>query len=262
MRPPPWLVLHLPHDSIEVPSAVRSQFVLSDAQLARELDRMTDHHTQALFGALAAPAQTVRAPVSRLVVDVERFASDDDEAMAARGMGAVYTAASDLQPLRPSLSAVERENLMQTYYWPHHERFEAAVTAALENHGRCLVIDGHSFTANALPYERAEPGSVRPDICIGTDAFHTPDEMARAFVSEFERARWRVTVNEPFAGAIVPLSRYGRDQRVASVMVEVNRGLYLGAPGAQRLPGFTRVAEQVSQCCLKAIDACGWAGPA
>ena len=262
MRPPPWLVLHLPHDSTEVPSAVRSQFVLSDADVARELDRMTDHHTQALFGALAAPAQTVRAPVSRLVVDVERFASDDDEAMAARGMGAVYTTASDLQPLRRTLSAVERENLMQTYYWPHHERFEAAVTAALENHGRCLVIDGHSFSANPLPYEQAAPGGVRPDICIGTDTFHTPDEMARAFVSEFERTRWSVVLNEPFAGAIVPLSRYGRDQRVASVMVEVNRSLYLGMPGAQRLPGFTRVAEQVSQCCLKAIEACGWAGPA
>lgn len=262
MRPPPWLVLHLPHDSTEVPSAVRGQFVLSDAEVTRELDRMTDHHTQALFGALAAPAQTVRAPVSRLVVDVERFASDDDEAMAARGMGAVYTTASDLQPLRRTLSAAERENLMQTYYWPHHERFEAAVTAALGNYGRCLVIDGHSFAANPLPYEQAAPGGMRPDICIGTDAFHTPDEMARAFVSEFERARWHVVLNEPFAGAIVPLSRYGRDQRVASVMVEVNRSLYLGMPGAQRLPGFTRVAEQVSQCCLKAIEACGWAGSA
>jgi N-formylglutamate deformylase len=245
-----------------VPGPVRNQFVLSDARLARELDRMTDHHTLALFGPLALSAKTVRAPVSRLVVDVERFASDDDEPMAARGMGAVYSAASDLQMLRRPLSAIEREDLMRTYYWPHHERFEAAVTAALEHHGRCLVIDGHSFAAQALPYEQAAPGSERPDICIGTDAFHTPDAMARAFVSEFERARWRVIVNEPFAGAIVPLSRYRRDRRVASVMVEVNRGLYLRGPGAQRLPGFARVAGQVRQCCLNAIEACGWAGPA
>ena len=41
MTPPPWLVLHIAHDSTEVPGAVRSQFVLSDAQLARELGRMT-----------------------------------------------------------------------------------------------------------------------------------------------------------------------------------------------------------------------------
>ena len=262
MTSPPWLVLHIAHDSTEVPGAVRSQFVLSDAQLARELGRMTDHHTLALFSALALPAQTVRAPVSRLVVDVERFAGDDDEPMAGRGMGAVYTTASDLQPLRRPLTAAQREDLMRTYYWPHHERFEAAVTAALAQHGRCLVIDGHSFSANALPYERAAPGSERPDICIGSDAFHTPDAMARAFVREFERARWHVMLNEPFAGAIVPLSRYRRDKRVTSVMVEVNRRLYLRGPGAQRLPGFMLVAEQVSQCCLRAIEACGWAGPA
>lgn len=86
--------------------------------------------------------------------------------------------------------------------------------------------------------------------------------MSRAFASEFERARWRVMVNEPFAGAIVPLSRYGCDRRVASVMVEVNRRLYVREPGAQRLPGFARVAEQVRQYCLNAIEACGWAGPA
>ena len=103
---------------------------------------------------------------------------------------------------------------------------------------------------------------MRPDICIGTDAFHTPAAMGHAFASEFERARWRVMLNEPFAGAIVPLSRYRRDRRVASVMVEVNRRLYLRASGAQRLPGFARVAEQVRQCCLNAIEACGWAGPA
>ena len=157
---------------------------------------------------------------------------------------------------------MQREDLIHTYYWPHHERFDAAVTEALVQHGRCLVIDGHSFAVQALPYEQAAPSNERPDICIGTDAFHTPDAMTRAFVSEFERARWHVTVNEPFAGAIVPLSRYRRDKRVTSVMLKVNRSLYLDEPGAQRLPGFTRVAEQVSQCCLKAIDACGWASPA
>lgn len=261
MKFPPWLLLHIPHDSTEIPHAVRSQFLLNDTQLAQELDVMTDHHTLALFGSLASPAQTVRAPVSRLVVDVERFASNDEEPMAARGMGAVYTRTSHLQPLRRPLAAVEHDDLMCLYYWPHHVRFEAAVAEALERHGRCLVIDGHSFASNALPYEFSAVGSVRPDICIGTDAFHTPEEMTNAFASEF-RAQWRIKVNMPFDGAIVPLSRYRRDPRVASVMVEVNRRLYLHEPGAEPLPGFTLIAEQVSQCCLRAIKACGWADPA
>jgi len=33
---PPWVILHIPHDSSVVPSEVRSQFLLSDAELKLE----------------------------------------------------------------------------------------------------------------------------------------------------------------------------------------------------------------------------------
>jgi hypothetical protein len=41
----PWVVLHLPHDSTDVPAGMRSQFLLNDKELEQELIRMTDHHT-------------------------------------------------------------------------------------------------------------------------------------------------------------------------------------------------------------------------
>jgi N-formylglutamate amidohydrolase len=253
MSYPQWVVLHVPHDSMEVPDAVRRQFLLDDIQLTAELDRMTDHHTLALFSDTASDAQVVRAPVSRLVVDVERFASDDDEPMAALGMGAVYTVTSHLHPLRRPFSAEEREALMRAYYLPHHARFESAIAAAIERYGRCLVIDCHSFPGTALPYELAAAGSARPDICIGTDAFHTSDELASAFVTAFQRVGWGVQVNNPFAGALVPSNRHRRDRRVSAVMVEVNRRLYMHEPGAQPLPEFARVASQIKRCCTAAI---------
>ncbi|MDM0113941.1 N-formylglutamate amidohydrolase [Variovorax sp. J22R133] len=253
MTYPSWVVLHVPHDSTDVPHAVREQFLLNDEQLAIELNRMTDHRTRALFVDQSSDAATVRAPVSRLVVDVERFASDDDEPMAARGMGAVYTLTSGLAPLRRELSSDEREALMQAYYFPHHVRLEAAVAASVERHGRCLVLGAHSFPDRPLPYERAAADAERPDICIGTDSFHTSEALARAFVTAFRRAGWRVAVNEPFAGALVPSDRFGRDRRVAAVMVEINRRLYLKAGGAEVLPEFAAIARQVRQCCDLAI---------
>jgi hypothetical protein len=66
---------------------------------------MTDHHTLALFSDGESDVQVVRAPVSRLVVNVEHFAKDEEEFMASRGMGAIYTVTSQLNPLRRRLTA-------------------------------------------------------------------------------------------------------------------------------------------------------------
>jgi len=254
MSYPPWVVLHVPHDSTEIPETVLGQLLLTSDELAAEISRMTDHHTLAIFRDPASSATVVRAPVSRLVVDVERFEDDVNEPMAARGMGAVYSVTSQLKPLRRALRDDEREELMRAYYRPHHAQLEAAVESALERHGRCCLVDCHSFPTFSLPYELASPGSGRPDICIGTDDFHTSAELAEAFVTEFRRAGWTVNLNDPFAGAIVPASRYRRDRRVAAVMVEVSRGLYL-TDGASQLPEFERVAMKIRQCCMNAVNA-------
>jgi len=87
---PSWFVFHVPHDSTGIPDHIRHQFALSDDVLADELLKMTDHHTLDLFTHFIPAEQIVRAEVSRLVVDVERFADDANEDMARVGMGAVY----------------------------------------------------------------------------------------------------------------------------------------------------------------------------
>lgn len=256
MRYPPWVVLHVPHDSTLIPRELRTQFLLDDTELARELVRMTDHRTHAIFADPSSDAAVVPAPVSRLVVDVERFPDDADEPMAERGMGAVYAVTSQRTPLRRRLEPGERDALMQAYYRPHHAMLEAAVTAALERYGRCLVLDCHSFPSAALSYEMADPANARPDICIGTDAFHTSHDLTDAFTTAFAGAGWRVSLNDPFAGALVPASRCQRDARVAAVMVEVNRRLYLREADATPLAMFEEVARRIRTACGEAIAAC------
>lgn len=98
MTYPSWVVLHVPHGSTAVPADVRSQFLLDEAELARELERIMDHWTLAIVADPSSEAVVVRASISRLVVDVERFPHDGHEPMAARGMGAVYTAIYQLTP--------------------------------------------------------------------------------------------------------------------------------------------------------------------
>ena len=250
---PDWVVLHLPHDAPDSPADARNQFLLDDGELAHEVLRMTDHRTADLFGSQRASGQVARASVSRLVVDVERFDDDAQEPMAGAGMGAVYTHTSSGGSLRRPLDPWEREALLERWYRPHHRRLEQFVEYALRQHGRAVVLDAHSFPSRPLPYERAASPD-RPDICVGTDPFHTPAPLRDAFVSAFAALGFWVAVDTPFSGALVPARHHQRDPRVQSVMVEVNRRLYLDEATGLPAADFAAVAATVQACCIAALD--------
>ena len=230
-------VVHVPHASIIIPPDVREQFVLTDDQIACEIRLMTDHLTDELFAVSRDVAASVKFPISRLVVDPERFESDAQESMAARGMGVVYAQTSDGRPLRRPLMPAERERLLEQWYRPHHATLRAAVSAAIDARGTCLIIDAHSFPSVPLPYEVHQDAD-RPDICIGTDDFHTPKELSETVVSLCRNAGWTVAVNKPFAGALVPEPYFRADSRVRAVMIEVNRRVYLDEDSATKGPHF------------------------
>jgi N-formylglutamate amidohydrolase len=232
-------VIHVPHASVWVPDDVRACFQLSGAELERELLAMTDRFTDELFALPPEMAQSVAYGVSRLVVDPERFVDDDVEPMAFRGMGVIYTCTSDRRVLRAPPSPGERRELLQRFYFPHHQRLGDAVDAALEAHAACLILDGHSFPSRALPYEE-DADAERPEICVGTNSVHTPAWLREAAVAAFEAEGFRVALNTPFAGALVPEKHAGKDLRVGSVMIEVNRGLYMDEANGAWLP---RAAE-------------------
>ena len=81
------IVLHLPHASTLTPKNLRQDFLLSDQELREELSRITDHATDAIFQGAFPKANAIVFPVSRLVVDPERFLDDSQEPMSQVGMG-------------------------------------------------------------------------------------------------------------------------------------------------------------------------------
>lgn len=243
-HPIPLRILHIPHASTAIPAKYRDQFVLSDADLEEELIRMTDAYTDELFATPLSVATTVQFPVSRLVVDPERFADDAQEPMAQRGMGAVYMRSSLNTALRRALTPEEKETLMNAFYHPHHATLTRAVADALDAHGKCLIIDGHSFASNPWPYE-PDQTSVRPEICIGTDDFHTPDSLTRLMVDSFRNHGFSVDLNRPFAGALVPMAYYRNKPEVNSAMIEVRRDLYMDELTGHRATGFAATKARV-----------------
>jgi N-formylglutamate amidohydrolase len=146
---------------------------------------MTDAFTDSLFAPTSFEADRVVFPVSRLICDVERFPDDADEPMAARGMGAVYVTMSDGTPLRRNLTPSERQRIMKEFYNPHHAALTSAVDRVVSDRHPCIIVDCHSFSSHPLPHE-PDQDPLRPDICIGTDPYHTPSELKDALCSRFD----------------------------------------------------------------------------
>jgi N-formylglutamate deformylase len=252
-------VLHIPHSSRQIPADERQAIRLDDAALDTELLRMTDAYTDELFPVTPVEADRVVFPISRLVCDVERFPSDEDEPMTARGMGVSYVRTSFGDVLRAEPDAAHRRALLDRWYWPHHATLERAVNDVVTRLGACLIVDCHSFASVALPYE-LDQTSDRADICVGTDSFHTPPAVRDAIVQAAQREGYSVAVDVPFAGALVPLSAYGKDRRVLSVMIEVNRHLYMDEETGQKTRAFELVRAAVGRLIVSAANAVAEAG--
>ena len=246
------LILHIPHASTFIPEDTKPQFLLSHDEIQAELLRATDWFTDDLFGVLGFVA--VQHEVSRLVVDPERFENDADEVMAERGLGAVYTSTFGGTPLK---TVDNRSALMERFYYPHHDRLTEAVSLSLEANGSCLIVDCHSYPSVPLPSDLDQtPG--RPDFCLGTDSFHTPQSLTDKFASLLETSApdrlSSVTIDRPYRGTIVPMTYYQKDSRVASIMIEINRNLYINEATAEPLPGYALVRESMHTVISKLAD--------
>jgi N-formylglutamate amidohydrolase len=214
---------------------------------------MTDAYTDELFPVTPFEAGRIVFPASRLVCDVERFPSDQDEPMARRGMGVFYTRTSMSSMLRAQPSPAVRQSLLARWYWPHHSQLERMVSNVVTELGRCLIVDCHSFPSVALSYE-VDQSEYRADFCIGTDAFHTPPTIRDALVAVVKQAGYSVTVDAPFAGALVLLSSYRKNDRVLSVMIEVNRRLYMDEQSGRKNSAFAQVSAAVGRLIAAAAE--------
>ena len=237
------MIFHIPHSSTNIPWEYRSLFSLSDKELEHELLLMTDHFTDDLFSTATGSNDVVlRFPVSRLLVDPERFPDDAEEEMSKVGMGAIYTRTQAGDPLKDG--NVKREELLSRYFTPHHQVFTTLVTEALNHRGEALIVDCHSFPRFALPYELNQKPD-RPQVCIGVDSFHTPQRLIDTLSNEFSAHGLTVDINMPFIGAIVPLDFYQKVPDVMSVMIEIRRDIYMDESTGEQSDEFPFIQEVV-----------------
>lgn len=241
------LILHIPHSKVAIPAALKREFVVRQRKLSAHLAASTDHFTDELFDSNLANTQALIFPISRLAVDPERFERDALEPMAKRGLGVLYERGHDGNVIRGPITGSRREEILAAWYRSHHDWLTQSVDDALSRAPRALVIDCHTFpdVPFAMDTDKEVP---RPDVCIGTAGIHTPAWLVRAATKWCKSQGWSVRVDAPYSGSMVPLKHNGKDRRVLSIMIEINRARYMELQGAQavRRASFKKCKRFVS----------------
>ncbi len=229
------LILHIPHSSTKIP--YKDGFVIDEKLLNHEIIKLTDWYTNDLF--FSEEDISIVADFNRIFCDPERFADDKEEEMANYGMGVLYER-TDMGKKMRTVDANLRERIINSFYLPHHKKFLKAVSSQLDLYQEVIIIDCHTFSD--IPFERdlnQEPN--RPDINIGTDNYHTPQSLIDFTTDFFKSRNLTVGIDWPYSGTIIPLEYYGTDKRVKSIMIEINRKLYLKEGTNIKLPGYNQL---------------------
>jgi N-formylglutamate amidohydrolase len=234
------IILHIPHASAKIP--FQEGYLVGKDILEKEMLKLTDWYTDDLFD--SADDILVRADFSRVFCDAERFADDKREPMAKYGMGVLYEKLENGKPLR-RINPYLRRRILNNFYWQHHQMLNEAVNEQLEMTGTALIIDCHSFPDRPLNRD-LDQNPDRPDFNLGTDPFHTPEYLTDASIEYFRNKGYSVKINRPYSSTMVPLSHYHKNKNVKSVMLEVNRGLYLEEDSNKKSADYDKIKKVIS----------------
>jgi len=235
------IILHIPHSSANIP--LYEGYLVDSTVLDKEILRLTDWFTDDLF--YSDEDEMIVADFSRIFCDPERFTDDSQEVMAKYGMGVLYEKSDNGEEIRivtPEL----REKVLKSYYWKHHHKFSLAVKNQLDTNGKALIIDCHSYPSKPLKRD-LDKNPKRPDFNIGTDSYHTPKELIDLSISFFKKAGYTLGIDWPYKGSIVPLEYYQKNKNVSTIMLEINRALYLNEPTNQKSETYSKIKQIIGE---------------
>ena len=175
---------------------------------------MTDHCTDELFAVPSTLATTVASPVSRVVVNPERFTDDEREPMAR-------APTSPITPRSPRPSTARSPHT--TPAW--------CSTGTASRRARCLRGRPGPGPGGHLPRHRREPHA----------RVATRRRGGRLRGAGLERGERPPVRRRARADALLRQGPPG-----AALMIEVRRGLYMDERSGARGPAFDRVRERLA----------------
>ena len=83
----------------------------------------------------------------------------------------------------------------------------------------------------------------RPDFNIGSDSFHTPNLLIEIAKNYFNKFGYSLGIDWPYQGSIVPLEFYKKNMNVLTIMLEVNRKLYLNENLSEKSDNYQEIKK-------------------
>ena len=240
-------LIHLPHSGIDIPSQFLDDYVLSADELEKNIYQYCDLYTDELFGDFLNSFDGVKSKYSRLFFDPERFGDDEVESMHKKHkLGWFYeNAILSEKPLRNNLNKTN----IRTYFDAHHKELNEKTQKKLSMYGKCTLIDCHSFSNERYWFHDASLDL--PDICIGFEDNHVDKKLVEIIKEEFKG--YNIGINTPYMGSLVPTDYWGKDFRVKSVMIEINKKLYLKPDNTIKSENFNTIKLKLESI-LKKLD--------
>ena len=223
------LLLHVPHSSTCFPEG--APFCFND--LNRDERLLIDYYTDELFvpDNVCEGIVSMVFPYCRLYCDVERLINDPLEKV---GLGISY---SWMDPASKELRNFSTLADAFGLYADFHALVAKKLTALP---GKTLLIDCHSFSALPNLLVSCPPDI---DICIGynEDESFPGEEVIGMMVQHFQARGYKVGINAPFSNSktfSVPVEYH-------SVMIEVNKRLYMDEESLEKTSGFHRLRKDI-----------------
>jgi N-formylglutamate amidohydrolase len=213
------ILIHIPHSGTDFPSEFRDSYTVP--LLENDIDLCTDWDSEKLF---RTEYPTLCPSLSKCYIDYSCIYPP--EIALSLGRGPLYTHNSDGMPFR-YISDQEKTYLLNEFE-SYHRRLSELIARKCEMYGICLLIHCHCFNNSLLPFEKNFISErIRPDICIGTDPYHTPGWLSELICGEYEKNGFSAELNYPYSHASVPANFHGKDMRLLTVSVMINKRLYI-----------------------------------
>ncbi len=252
-----FIVVGIPHAGSQIPLECQESFLTLDKSiLLQDPDLYVDEIYAPALKEFQLPH--VLTSVNRYVIDCNRNADDIDDSFCegaphnplAKNLGLIaHKTVSGTPLLKRKLTLVEVEHRIKNYHQPYHQKLTTFLEEARNREGLWFSYEAHSMPSQGKS-GHDDNGKPRPDICLGDrDGKSCHPLLVETIRQTFEAQGLQVKMNFPYKGAQSYVTQhYGHpDQGKHSLLVEINRALYMDETTFEKTQNFSALQNIVTQ---------------